>query len=383
MPKTTASQDLPRVAFVAMVGSKSALKTKVDAQKRAFEALARDDSIGAVLSVDVTPFGDFIDTHTLGESEVSLSRGKPWSEKFDWTIGYSRFLRMVVREVVRDRSDILYIRRPPIDFRLTWALKRLKRRGVKIVLEIPTFPYDGEIAHPLVRNLDRAARKSIPLSVDYIATVSDHDEIFGVPTLRIDNGVDLDAIPAKDRDRDFSAGPLRMLSVSSLEPWHRLDRAIMALRLYWDQGGAGVESLDIVGSGREEAQLRELAGNDPRIRFHGKLFGDSLNAVVAGANIGVGALAEADDRGLTHVAALKHREYAARALPFFYGMPDRGFTESKYALRMPDGPIDVDSIVRWRESIGVDPSDIRQDAARFSWEHQMRLVVDSICPQTS
>lgn len=83
-------------------------------------------------------------------------------------------------------------------------LRKVKKLGVRIALEIPTYPYDAEFAQsPAVRKLklriDRMFRCRMARYIDRIVTFSDDTEIFGRPTIRISNGIDFRSIPLKPR----------------------------------------------------------------------------------------------------------------------------------------------------------------------------------------
>lgn len=73
----------------------------------------------------------------------------------------------------------------------------------------------------------------------------------------------------------FTPGPPRpgeyLLSVGRLHPWKRIDMIIRGLR-----ASRADLPLKIVGAGPQEAELRELAGGDPRIEFLGLVNEDNL-----------------------------------------------------------------------------------------------------------
>lgn len=70
---------------------------------------------------------------------------------------------------------------------------------MKIILEIPTYPYDGEkINHTGIKKkkywIEKKYRKSLYKYVDRVVTFSEDDEIFGIKTIKISNGIDLETI---------------------------------------------------------------------------------------------------------------------------------------------------------------------------------------------
>lgn len=91
----------------------------------------------------------------------------------------------ITRHIRDEGVEFLYIRHDhnasPV---LIHWLRKVKKLGVRIALEIPTYPYDAEFAQsPFVRRLklriDRTFRRRMACWVDRIVTFSDDPEIFG------------------------------------------------------------------------------------------------------------------------------------------------------------------------------------------------------------
>lgn len=67
---------------------------------------------------------------------------------------------------------------------------RLKKMGIKMVMEIPTYPYDGEIASKNgIYYLDKLCRIPMAKKFDYVVTFSDLARIFGQKTINISNAL--------------------------------------------------------------------------------------------------------------------------------------------------------------------------------------------------
>lgn len=78
----------------------------------------------------------------------------------------------------------------------------------------------------------------------------------------------------------FRTGPFGdyLLLPGRLHPWKRVDLVIQAMRHV-----KAPLRLVITGTGEAEAELRELAGNDKRIEFHGQVSDERLVELYAGA----------------------------------------------------------------------------------------------------
>ena len=79
-------------------------------------------------------------------------------------------------------------------------LKKLEKDGVRVVLEIPTYPYDSEYDKLMFKEkfehkIDKLFRGSMAKYLFRIVTFTDHKMIWGVPTIKISNGIDFNKIP--------------------------------------------------------------------------------------------------------------------------------------------------------------------------------------------
>lgn len=111
----------------------------------------------------------------------------------------------IYRYAITHQVELIYVRSfhnaNPFTIRL---FSKLRKAGIKIAMEIPTYPYDSEYAgFPLVTRLgiqvDKVFRKTLAKHVNAIVTFSDYHCIFGQRTIQISNGVDFDSIPLKRR----------------------------------------------------------------------------------------------------------------------------------------------------------------------------------------
>ena len=109
----------------------------------------------------------------------------------------------IYRYAITHQVELIYVRSfhnaNPFTIRL---FSKLRKAGIKIAMEIPTYPYDSEYAgFPLVTRLgiqvDKVFRKTLAKHVNAIVTFSDYHCIFGQRTIQISNGVDFDSIPLK------------------------------------------------------------------------------------------------------------------------------------------------------------------------------------------
>lgn len=100
----------------------------------------------------------------------------------------------ILKYVTENDISMIYVRyvhnASPFTIHL---MKQLKKTGARIVMEIPTYPYDQEykglpLPYQRILFFDKCFRKQLARYVDKIVTFSDHEQIWGRPTIKISNG---------------------------------------------------------------------------------------------------------------------------------------------------------------------------------------------------
>lgn len=298
-----------------------------------------------------------------------------------------------------EHIDLVYLRcdfnASPFTVRL---VRKLRENGAKVVMEIPTYPYDSEIPASDFFNfskllIDKIFRRKMSKYLNYIVTFSDAVSIFGAPTISISNGVDFSLIPLRSRVSDLSDS-ISMISVSEVHFWHGIDRVLTGMYNYYkernlDKCNGVMQFPDIVfhivgrGFGKEYGELQELASKlqlSDKVIFHGNLSGAELDALFDIADFGIGSLGR-HRSGITKIKTLKNREYAARGIPFIYSEEDSDFDNMKYIIKASadDNPIDIKLIVSFCRNLNMSPLQIRETVEHsLSWQVQMKKVINII-----
>lgn len=268
-------------------------------------------------------------------------------------------------------------------------VKKLRRKGVKVVMEIPTFPYDNEVKElcffdKLIFKIDKLFRNKLARELFAIITFSDYDKIFGQKTIKISNGVDFDALPLK---QSYRKNPeiLQLLVVAELHYWHGVDRAIAGLSDYIKNKPLQKIHLNIVGkperaSGFALKQQVDDLGLNEYVTFYGALSGKELDDIFEKCDFGIGSLAR-HRSNITKIKTLKNREYAARGLGFVYSEIDDDFEAMPYIIKTPadETPLDISSIVDFYNNHNLNPIDIRRTIEpNLSWKNQMQKIIFAI-----
>ena len=306
------------------------------------------------------------------------------------------FRKLIEREINAESYDAVYFRKYVIDSSFLHLIKFLRSRhpSIKILLEIPTFPYDLEwsslIDQPLLIK-EKIYRKRLNKYIDRIITFSDDVSIFGVKTIQTSNGIDLNKI--KRRNLDYIENDnINLLGVACVEKWHGYDRLIQGIHNYYQDKRKDKRNIifHIVGDGFEIPMLKRMVKSlslDDHVVFYGSLYGQALDEKFNSCAIGVGSLGMRRI-GLTKGYTLKLREYTARGIPFIYAYDDILIERSinDFYIKYPnnDSPIDMDKLISFydhMQSIGFDEvaTKMRTAASKYlTWETQMRSIADYI-----
>lgn len=294
----------------------------------------------------------------------------------------------ISRYVKDNHINIVYIRSNhnanPFTIRM---VKQMKKYGAKVVMEIPTYPYDSEYeAQGMSKQIfqDRLFRNHLAKQLEAIVTFSDYEQIFGQRTIRISNGIDFDSVKMKNTINDTSK-ELNLIGVAEIHEWHGFDRLVKGLADYYSKSQNYIVRFHVVGyffSAEIENEFKKIVIDNHMEDFvilYGKKHGKKLDCLFEKCDFGIGSLGR-HRVGIDKIKTLKNREYAARGIPFIYSETDSDFDTRPYVLKAPadETPIDINNIVSFYHSISFLPKDIRDSIMNLSWENQMKKVLNNI-----
>jgi hypothetical protein len=262
-------------------------------------------------------------------------------------------VNFIKASINRNIPDIVYLRYQFSDPHISRLFKYLKKLNVKIVVEIPTYPYYRELKLQGILGFAKALYDywyhfSLFKSVNRIVTYSKHDNIYNVETIKLINGIDFSLIPLCDRT---SSDNIRLIAVSSLKPWHGYDRLINGMKDYYRENPNGIVKLIIVGAGVEYDKYHRMISEyslEEHIKLIGAKKGPELNEIFNQSDIAVSSLA-LHRLNLTSASTLKSREYAARGMPIIVASKEDITMDSKYILEFDanESNIDIEKIVKF------------------------------------
>ena len=296
----------------------------------------------------------------------------------------------IVNYAVTNKIEFVYIRSNhnanPFTIHM---VGRMKKKGMKVVMEIPTYPYDQEYFDKWMQRQiiqDKLFRNLFAKQLNAIVTFTEEDYIFGQKTVKISNGIDFDSVRMK-KESHHPDNELHLIGVAEIHRWHGFDRLIKGLANYYATPKDLKVYFHVVGyffSPIEEKEILEIIKSnhlEPYVILYGKKHGEELDDFFDLCDFGIGSLGR-HRVGITNIKTLKNREYAARGIPFVYSENDTDFDKKPYVLKMPadETAINIEDIINFYQRLNISPQEIRDSIQNLSWKNQMKKVIDVLFP---
>ncbi|WP_321023985.1 glycosyltransferase [Eisenbergiella porci] len=295
-------------------------------------------------------------------------------------------------------------------FALSWVSDKLfsdlKKVGIKIAVEIPTYPFwkekwmdvldkfkTGKVLTGCKRTLTNIVyfiyAHRLKKYVTTIVTFSDIKKLWGVPVTGIANGYAFKELEEekslKTKDED-----LHLLMVASVRSNHGADRVIKGLSTYIKTGSKRNVIFHIVGDGDAIPELKELVKNlenvEKQVIFHGFMAGQALEDIYKIGDIGISAIGF-HRLGVYYASPLKSKEYFAKGLPVVGTTVEHDVLKSKsseYYLAFPedDTDIDIEKVCSFYERLQEHNCTNRQIAESatndFAWKSIMKPIYEQL-----
>lgn len=323
---------------------------KVLAQCRAFEEYGYDVELIGRKGIDTVLISPDRTCNTICQGKMGAK-----NQKIQSLLSKRNQMTAVCRYVKEKIYDACYIRYDFSDASFIKMLGCLRPRCKKIVLELPTYPYEAEnsvgILNKIKMQIDFRYRKQLHKYVDFIVTFYEgYKELFGIPVEVIPNGFDFSTMELVHSELLDDA--IHIIAVSSMREWHGYERMIEGLRNYYAANGKENFVLHLVGNGREYGRYKELVeryGIYEHIVMEGAMHGEALNTLYEKCALGVDSLAR-HRSGISVLSSLKSREYGAKGIPIINSCKiDIIDDDFPYMLQVPadESPIDMEAVGRF------------------------------------
>lgn len=301
-------------------------------------------------------------------------------------------------EVLEQLNDpqFVYMRRTVADRSQLYFFKEIKRRYplCKIIVEIFTFPYDRDEflrwdAWPFWIK-DFIFRRHWKKYVDRLVTYTKDKEIFSIPTICIQNGIQVNKItmrnPVKKED-----GIIHMAAVAYMQKQHGYERVIRGLSNYYQAGGLRNIHIHMIGEGPEVPKYKKLVDKynlNDHVFFCGKKLEQELDQQYNECAIALGVFGGYKNH-LKEVSALKTREYLAKGEIIVSGICEDilEIHPMSFFLKFPNdsSPIDMGKVVEFYDNIfkkqkeGEVVSKIREYAVKYvGMDQTLKAVIQYI-----
>lgn len=230
-------------------------------------------------------------------------------------LNYSAILKAI------DDPDYVYIRKQVLDTDFLSLLKGIKERypSCKTIMEVPIYPYwdqypKNRVGKKIIEK-EKQVIGQLPSCVDLIAAMAHEDNIFGIDTIQIYNGIDLESISQIKKVK--KSDDINLIAVAKWRDVHGYEKIIDSLIDYYKSGGQRRIVLHMVGDGPDTEKYKTLARNDvvkDKVIFYGFLSGKELDKIYDKADIGLGVFALYKS-GSEYVSLIKSGEYFAKGIP--------------------------------------------------------------------
>lgn len=294
------------------------------------------------------------------------------------------------------QPDYVYLRRVlPLSKRVHNILAKISNKGVRVIYEYPTFPWEQEMKETAGLRFDRIVRekyyaKRIDKYIYRYAVILGDNVNLSPKYIEISNGYNVNGINRRI-PLQRASNSVELLVVAHLMDWHGIDRLIISLSEYYKyryKQSAVAVNLNIIGEGIVLPKLRELVDKlnlNDFVKFYGKKTGSDLDAIYDSCDIGVGSLGM-HRIGLSRGSTLKLREYCAKGIPFIYAYDDFDFDNCSFALKISNSEkvISIEDIINFHNSNDYMSlvNEMRNFAEKnLTWSNKMKPVTSLLTNQ--
>lgn len=263
-----------------------------------------------------------------------------------------------------NKYDFIYFRRgTTFDLNFIKYFKQIIKANpnIKIFMEIPTYPYDGEylggIKSKAILFIDRFYRRKVYKIINRVVVLrtSNEKKLWNIEAINIVNGIDFDEVkPILDMKQDKF---ITISCIAKFSPWHGYERIIQGLSEYYKRGGKREIRILMCGEGCETEKyiaLTKKLNLEGHIEFFGFLNSEQLESIYSMSDFGCCSLGRYKSN-LNVIGDLKSRDYLARGIPIITGcdidvLRNRKF---QYNVSFPNDntPLDFDKIISLYDSI--------------------------------
>lgn len=388
---------MKKIAMIASVtySNSDGISKKIVSQAKALSSISNECHLFCLgedcIYKIVLKYGEQVKVEKCRNSYFYISS----NSSFDYIMQTKQLLKIFLKDLDVSEFDLIYIRHMFPNNILLNLLSTLKKAKIKIVYEIPTYPYYYE-QYNVSENKLKAIVKTVletvywPLiysRIDTLCTVNCNSKAKKFSKMKsIHNGVDsLNALKNIDGLKNLGLPEFEIIGVGTIYSYHGYDRIIKSLAECKGILKNGKKIIfHIVGSSNEIEKLKQLSSNlnmKDNVIFHGKQFGDSLDYVFDRCLLGVGTLA-LSIRKADIDTSIKNIEYLCRNLPvvtsgFIFDIDEK---IALYKIVKENKNIDFNELYEFSKNFYEydKTKEIKNLINAFEWKNIMQSILKTI-----
>ena len=268
----------------------------------------------------------------------------------------------------------------PITPKLIKMMKRIKRMGIRLIYEYPSFPWKTEMLKSstsltrkmfyLLDSLQYNFLIKIPDLITYLGVYDGNDKRFFL----IQNCGDSKMF--KCNHAKPKGTTINLIAIAHTSYSHGYDLVIKSLNRYYNENKKTKVYFHIIGDVSATPELLDLTQKyqlQKYVIFHDFDDGDKLDELCQTADIGVNMIrVENEKLKSVGITTLKTVEYTMRGLPQISGAPfsiDRNKIDTPSFLYVVDESFDMEKVVEFYNGLDYTPSEIRKYGEKhMSWD---------------
>jgi len=276
--------------------------------------------------------------------------------------------------------ELIYVRAMIPNPVLINVLRIAKKNKMRIIYEIPTYPYFAEM-YRMAKKKYRALIKIMldviynPIIFHYAERIlivkSNSQKRIHKKMVEMCNGLNVDDVESKVYATPKALNELNLVAVGTIYPYHGYDRLIEGMRLCNEKIDGIDLKLHFIGASETMNKLEELSKKYQlkHVFFYGEKTTKELNEMYKDFDIGVGCLG-LHRKNADIDTSLKVIEYYCRGVPV---ISSAQCLEERYTLFVSadDSPINMKEVVDFYRGV-VDSNEYKdlsvKSKLKYSWE---------------
>ena len=262
----------------------------------------------------------------------------------------------------------VYMRKMPLSRMYIDKIKKIKKTNLKLVCEIPTYPYINELK--TMGKWINIINEIIYFNkftnyVDRITVILSNNITLKNNFYEIQNGIPNGNY--KISSKVYNENIIELLGVGYIYKYHGYDRVIKGLSDYYKYNNDIRVNFNIIGNGPEIENLKELSKKldvEKYVRFLGEKSGSELDDIFDKCDVAIGSIGLHRKKAMIDTS-IKIKEYAFRGIPFVISA-SKGLENLKYIkiIEATEDPVNILDVVDFYKSIK--DSDYKEELRKYS-----------------